>query len=250
MKELIKKIILEEIINSKVNCEVCGWSWKLSDGGNDPYVCHKCGFDNTPEPSNFEKVLKKFEGFFPYNEKNKLSVVKNFVENYIKKTGYNVKFLNACPSYSGVRTKDQVIICAPNHMATLGDFLYTLFHEIRHEQQITDIKMNNPLSDYDLEDFEKIYEQYWEMELDADQFAKNMVAQIVRKLQMPIEQAKRIFKLSEFIKNYPQTSNFVKSSLEQIIRTIKEMKSKGLKYTDIQDHPMVQPYIQKLENFI
>lgn len=250
MRKLIKKIISEEIRNNKVNCEICGWSWKLSSGGNDPYVCHKCGFDNTPEPSNFEKVLKNFEGFFPHNEKNKLGVVKNFVENYIKKTGYNVKFLNACTSYSGVRTKDQVIICAPNHMTTLGDFLYTLFHEIRHEQQITDIKMDNPLSDYDLEDFEKIYNQYWEMELDADQFAKNMVAQVVRKLQISIEQAKRIFKLSEFIKNYPQTSSFVKSSLEQIIRTIKEMKSKGLKYTDIQDHPMVQPYIQKLENFI
>lgn len=25
-----------------VTCKDCGWSWKLSEGGNDPYTCHKC----------------------------------------------------------------------------------------------------------------------------------------------------------------------------------------------------------------
>ena len=27
----------------------CGWKWKLEDGGNDVFVCHECGHDNTPE---------------------------------------------------------------------------------------------------------------------------------------------------------------------------------------------------------
>lgn len=36
----------ESIVNGKVICDNCGWSWKLSDGGNDPYTCHKCGQDN------------------------------------------------------------------------------------------------------------------------------------------------------------------------------------------------------------
>jgi hypothetical protein len=26
-----------------MTCSKCGWSWKLSDGGEDPYTCHKCG---------------------------------------------------------------------------------------------------------------------------------------------------------------------------------------------------------------
>lgn len=30
-----------------ITCENCGWSWKLEDGGNDPYVCHKCGHNNS-----------------------------------------------------------------------------------------------------------------------------------------------------------------------------------------------------------
>ena len=239
MKSLIRKIISEEIKNGKVNCDSCGWSWKLSEGGEDPYICHKCGFNNKPKSSNLDKVLSKFEGFFPVKQRSKIPIIKKFVEDYITKTGYNVKFLNACLSYSGVRTRDQVIVCAPSQMSSLGDFLYTLFHEIRHEQQISDIKMPNPLTEFDLEDFENLYKQYWEMELDADQFAKNMVATIVQKTNIPIENAKNIFKLSEFIKNYPQASAVVKSSLEQIIKSIKLMKQQGIEYSDIQDHPIV-----------
>jgi hypothetical protein len=27
----------------KIVCDKCGWSWELEDGGDDPYLCHKCG---------------------------------------------------------------------------------------------------------------------------------------------------------------------------------------------------------------
>jgi hypothetical protein len=36
-----------EDLSGLVHCQNCGWSWKLSEGGNDPYVCHKCGHDNS-----------------------------------------------------------------------------------------------------------------------------------------------------------------------------------------------------------
>jgi predicted RNA-binding Zn-ribbon protein involved in translation (DUF1610 family) len=49
MKELIRKILREAIKNNKVICDGCGWSWDLFDGGDDPYICHKCGHDNTPK---------------------------------------------------------------------------------------------------------------------------------------------------------------------------------------------------------
>ena len=29
----------------------CDWHWSLASGGTDPYVCHKCGADNTIEES-------------------------------------------------------------------------------------------------------------------------------------------------------------------------------------------------------
>jgi tRNA(Ile2) C34 agmatinyltransferase TiaS len=40
------KTILESISKSKIICDNCGWSWKKSDGGEDPFTCHKCGHIN------------------------------------------------------------------------------------------------------------------------------------------------------------------------------------------------------------
>ena len=52
-----KKDIKEEIKNGKVLCDECGWSWGLSDGGKDKYMCHKCGCDNTP--SNLKSIKEQ-----------------------------------------------------------------------------------------------------------------------------------------------------------------------------------------------
>jgi hypothetical protein len=36
-------LVSKNSLNRKVTCSNCGWSWKLSDGGEDPLTCHKCG---------------------------------------------------------------------------------------------------------------------------------------------------------------------------------------------------------------
>ncbi len=38
--------IIEVVTKTKVICDNCGWSWKLSEGGDDPYICHKCWHNN------------------------------------------------------------------------------------------------------------------------------------------------------------------------------------------------------------
>ena len=201
--------------------------------------------------SNFSRLLDKFKNSFPKDLQSKVDVIENFVVGYIQENDLNVKFLNSCSAgFKGVRTRDQIIICSPISMETIGDFLYTIFHEIRHEQQIRDLKMLNPLTDFDLEDFEALYEQYWNMELDADKFAKEMVAKLVIKLGIPIDIAKKLFSLSPYVQQYPTMSNMVRGGIQQIINDIKRIKKSGGEYTDIQDHPMVKRHLDKLENFI
>jgi hypothetical protein len=201
--------------------------------------------------SNFSRLLDKFKDSFPQELQSKVDVIENFVVNYIQENNLNVKFLNSCNAgFKGVRTRDQIIICSPFGMETIGDFLYTIFHEIRHELQIRDLKMMNPLTDFDLEDFEALYEQYWNMELDADKFAKEMVAKLVIKLGIPIDIAKKLFSLSPYVEQYPRMSNMVRGGIQQIINDIKRIKKSGGEYTDIQDHPVVQRHIDKLEDFI
>jgi hypothetical protein len=201
--------------------------------------------------SNFSRLLDRFKYSFPPELESKVDLIENFVVNYIRENGINVKFLNSCSTgFQGVRTRDQIIICSPISMETIGDFLYTIFHEIRHEQQIRDLKMMNPLTDFDLEDFEALYEQYWNMELDADEFAKKMVAKLIIKLEIPIEIAKKLFSLSPYVQQYPSMSNMVRGSIQQIINDIKQIKKSGGQYEDIQDHPVVKRHIDKLEDFI
>ena len=220
MKSLIKKIIYEEV-------------------------------EKLQKQSNLDKLLNKFKENFPEELKPKFEIIKNYVENYIREHGFNVKFLNSCSTgFAGVRTKNQIIICSPTNMSTFGDFLYTIFHEIRHEEQMGKMKMLNPLSDFDLNDFEELYKNYWDLEMDADKFGKEMVAKLIIKLNIPVMIAKELFSLSPYIQMYPFLSKQIENSVRQLVNQIKIMKQSGEEYTDIQDHPIVKRHLDNLEDFI
>ncbi len=54
------KIELKEaIVGDKIECDGCGWSWKIVDGGDDLFMCHKCGHDNTPLNEDGKKTSEK-----------------------------------------------------------------------------------------------------------------------------------------------------------------------------------------------
>ena len=46
-KEVPNCVPINENEETTITCENCKWEWQLEDGGKDPYVCHKCGHDNT-----------------------------------------------------------------------------------------------------------------------------------------------------------------------------------------------------------
>ena len=45
-------ILNEAIVGDKIECDNCDWSWDIVSGGNDLFVCHKCGHDNEPIEEN------------------------------------------------------------------------------------------------------------------------------------------------------------------------------------------------------
>ena len=200
--------------------------------------------------SHFDRIMDKFREGFPNEYKNEIDTISDDVKSFIRENNYTIKFLNSCSTgFSGVRTDKAVIICSPVHMATVGDFLYTIFHEIRHEQQISVFKMGNPTID-SLDDFEELSEKYWQMELDADSFAKKNIAEIVVKSKMPIEIAKILFRLSHYIEQYPSLSKMVKFHISKIANELKHMRDSGQEIKDISDHPTVKQYMERLEDFI
>ena len=65
--------------SKKVVCSECGWSWKLSQGGHDPYTCHKCGNVN----SKYELTEKCWAG---YTQKGMKTMFGKRYPNCVKKT--------------------------------------------------------------------------------------------------------------------------------------------------------------------
>lgn len=199
------------------------------------------------QKSNLDSTLERLGTKL---DSDKLEEIKNYIKSFIRNRKYTVKFLNACSTgFAGVRTKNQVIICSPMTMS-LGDFIYTIFHELRHEEQMTTLKMKNPFNEMDLGDLEKLSEHYWNMEMDADKTAKENISKMVLDLNIPIDKAKEYFVLSPYIENYQMASNTVKIFFNNLIKDIRKMKSEGLEFDDIQDHPIIKKHLDKLEDFI
>ena len=47
-REVPNCVPIDEVQDETIECEKCGWRWKLSDGGlENPYLCHKCDYDNS-----------------------------------------------------------------------------------------------------------------------------------------------------------------------------------------------------------
>jgi hypothetical protein len=84
----------EEIQGDSIVCDNCGWTWKIKDGGNDLYICHKCNHDNTPK--------KETNNFFQKLEDEEDDERVNFYTEYYK---------NLSPSEFQVeKQKDKVVI--------------------------------------------------------------------------------------------------------------------------------------------
>jgi len=65
--------VTEKIVGNKIVCDKCGWDWKISEGGNDLYICHKCGNDNTPRLGEGQVDSGEPEtGYLPDGKKRKL----------------------------------------------------------------------------------------------------------------------------------------------------------------------------------
>jgi len=55
----LKHILIEAIVGNKIECDGCNWSWDITAGGDDLFLCHKCGHDNTPNYSSGNTVIDR-----------------------------------------------------------------------------------------------------------------------------------------------------------------------------------------------
>jgi hypothetical protein len=77
--------LFEEVQGDSIVCDGCSWTWKIEDGGNDLYICHKCGHDNTPKKANnfFEPIQDKNIDLNISSEPTRVDYYKDHIQNVI-----------------------------------------------------------------------------------------------------------------------------------------------------------------------
>jgi len=98
--------ISEEIKGDSIVCDNCGWTWKIKDGGDDLFICHKCGHDNTPkeETNNFFEPLQ--------NKQSDLNISPKFVRvDYYKDYYKNL----SPPDFKVDKDKNKIVISISNN---------------------------------------------------------------------------------------------------------------------------------------
>ena len=132
MNENNSNIIKETITDKKVICDNCGWSWDISDGGDDLYICHKCGNDNEPTVGMmFESKSNKYDKFITYCKR--FLDLKDIPEIIYNNTSKFEKEHKSFGLYD--QLKDQIIVST--HKRNVGDIMRTIAHELVHYQQKT-----------------------------------------------------------------------------------------------------------------
>jgi hypothetical protein len=192
--------------------------------------------------SNYQKIIDNFKNRIPFEYHESLDEAFGVIRKFIESNGYRIR-ISKSAGFMGVRTKDFIIVSRPSHMHSLADFVYTVFHEIRHEIQMGELKQNNPLSG-DIEDFEELYSEYWKMEMDAHNYSLKWVKKIGDIVGLP----ESLYRLSSYIRSYPTSSRTTRSFIVGIDSEIRQLKAQGLDYSDLSDLPMIKALMSELED--
>jgi hypothetical protein len=194
--------------------------------------------------SNYDRVIDKFRKDIPEDKMKEYNLISEKIKDFIQDRGYTIKVLNSCNTgFKGVRTSNMIILCSPDMLPNFASFVYILFHELKHEQQMSDFDMKDSYMG-DIEDFEEFFKIYWEMEMDADNYGKDWVKKIGDVLKLP----KDVYYLDKMIEHYPTMSNMIRHMMSHLHREVQTLKSKGFNYTDIGDLDIVKKHLEKLED--
>jgi hypothetical protein len=157
LKTLNLPAIQETVTSTEVICDNCGWEWPIKDGGNDLYICHKCGHDNNPKKDMFGLnelaktfVKETFEKTWNLQD-GMLSLSKYMIDNgmnikplpkikVIKDDKENASDLLGKTAYYNPMDKSITLYTMNRHPK---DVLRSFSHEMVHHMQNLEGRLNN-----------------------------------------------------------------------------------------------------------
>ena len=87
--------VKELMTATDIICDSCGWKWAIKDGGNDLFMCHKCGHDNTPKSDPFGLKAYARELVNDLKEeitKSDLNQIEKIADEWFEDYGIDVEF--------------------------------------------------------------------------------------------------------------------------------------------------------------
>lgn len=135
-----KKKLQEAVTDTEVICDNCGWRWSIADGGDDLYVCHKCGHDNTPESKETWDLQKGIVSLTKYMLDNKVNISPLPKLKFIDNDEKNANELLGKTAYYNPSEKSITLYTLNRHPK---DILRSYAHEMIHHIQNLENRLNN-----------------------------------------------------------------------------------------------------------
>ena len=171
---LSERFLNEAIVGDKIECDKCDWSWDIKDGGDDLYVCHKCGYDNEPlneskdpfgliqfvnevaEESEFD-YTKHIDSLNDYMVKNKMNVSPLPKVTFIDDDVENANDVMGKTAYYDPNKREVVLYTLLRHPKDiLRSYAHEMIHHIQNlEDRLGNITTTNTTEDDHLTDIER-----------------------------------------------------------------------------------------------
>jgi hypothetical protein len=140
----LSTIVQELVTNTEVICDNCGWEWSIADGGDDLYICHKCGHDNNPALNESLNKTNDYKKYIPELTKYMVNQGMNIkplpAVKFITNDKTNAENVFGKTAFYNPEEKSITLFTMNRHPK---DVLRSFSHEMVHHMQNLENRLNN-----------------------------------------------------------------------------------------------------------
>ena len=149
MQEDLEKKLNEMFnVEDKIECENCDWSWDISSGGDDLYMCHKCGHNNEPANRALEEGSSGTaiapQGVMKSADRVKLVTLYNRLRNVIGDQYYDINYNH---DHIIIKNKDEDQRIGFDYTPFMGSILEYMIDEGMNITPLPEVKIKKDIAE-------------------------------------------------------------------------------------------------------
>jgi nicotinamide mononucleotide adenylyltransferase len=149
MQEDLEKKLNEMFnVEDKIECENCDWSWDISSGGDDLYMCHKCGHNNEPANRALEEGSSGTaiapQGVMKSADRVKLVTLYNRLRNVIGDEYYDINYNH---DHIIIKNKDEGQRIGFDYTPFMGSILEYMIDEGMSITPLPEVKIKKDIAE-------------------------------------------------------------------------------------------------------